>query len=177
MGISRKAMRVMTAIVCASAIACTFAAPGVRKNVTRLISAAWSVKPITPVREILVGAGYELNIAGKQATLAKVSPADLAGRLAWATVQQSDGWLVFHGETLKQAVDAFNRYNDRQLIVLDEKTAQLQVGGKFRTGDIDGFVAALELTHGVRAVRASPAGAMREVIALTGQPDKMQKGR
>jgi ferric-dicitrate binding protein FerR (iron transport regulator) len=158
----------MTAIACGSAIACTFAAADFRGNVRRLLSAAWSVTGFTPRKETIVEAGYELNIAGGRATLVRISPQDLAQRLSWATVQQTDGWLVFHGETVRQAVDAFNRYNERQLIVVDAQTAQLRVGGKFRTTDIDGFVAALEVTHGVRVARAPATAAGHEVISLTG---------
>jgi ferric-dicitrate binding protein FerR (iron transport regulator) len=158
----------MTAILCGSAIACTFGAAGFHGNVRRLLSAAWRMTGFTPRNETVVDAGYELKIEGKRAILVKVAPQELANRLSWATVQQTQGWLVFRGETVRQAVDAFNRYNERQLIVLDGQTAQLRVGGKFRTTDIDGFVAALEVTHGVRAVRAPPMTSGHEVITLTG---------
>jgi hypothetical protein len=162
----------MTAIICGGVFACAFAAVDFRYSVRSLISAGWrggwgEGKPSAP-DETIISAGDQLSIAAGRASVEKVSPQELERRLSWATVQQTDGWLVFRGETVRQAADAFNRYNERQLVVGDPEVARLRLGGKFRANDVDGFVATLEVTHGVRAVRAPSAGEGHEVITLTG---------
>jgi ferric-dicitrate binding protein FerR (iron transport regulator) len=66
---------------------------------------------------------------------------------------------------LETVVAEFNRHNQRQLRVADPQTARLLVGGSFRENDVEGFLAALALTHGVSAMPGGPAG---EVITLSG---------
>jgi hypothetical protein len=53
-----------------------------------------------PSREIIVSAGYELNVAGNTQTMAAVPGEELASRLAWAGMYQQDGWLAFRGQSL-----------------------------------------------------------------------------
>jgi ferric-dicitrate binding protein FerR (iron transport regulator) len=164
----------MSAIICGGVFACSFAAADFRDHVGVFISTGWQelrgLTGFAPLKETLVGPGEQLSLAGSRVTVVKVSPEELVERLSWATVQQNDGWLVFHGETVQQAAEAFNRYNERQLLAGDVKTARLRVGGKFRTTDLEGFVAALEVTHRVRVARVPAGGDGHEVILLTGSP-------
>jgi ferric-dicitrate binding protein FerR (iron transport regulator) len=76
--------------------------------------------------------------------------------------------LAFEGQTLETVVAAFNRHNGRQLSIGDIATGQLRVGGKFRITDVDGFLAALARTNGVKAVSVPSTGKQPEVIVLTG---------
>jgi hypothetical protein len=63
------------------------------------------------------------------------------------------GWRF--GANLQQSVATeFNRHNERKLLIGDPQTGRLQVGGKFRVTDLEGFVAALAVTHGVKATFA-----------------------
>jgi transmembrane sensor len=114
----------------------------------------------------MLGPGDQWSISGNQVSVVRVSPEELSDRLAWAPVLPKAGSFEFHGETLQQAVAAFNRYNSRQLVVRDAATGRLRVGGKFRTTDVDGFVAALQVTHGVRAVRVEEVGKEKGAITL-----------
>jgi ferric-dicitrate binding protein FerR (iron transport regulator) len=96
-------------------------------------------------------------------------PSDaLAQRLAWARIHLQAGWIAFQGETLETVAAEFNHHNGRQLVMGDAATAQLRVGGKFHLTDLDGFLAALEVTHGVKAVRAPPSGQKPPVLVLIG---------
>ena len=56
------------------------------------------------------------------------------------------------GQTLKAAVEEFNRYNTRHMVVADDSIADLRLGGYFRTDDVDGFVRALRTTFPVKAI-------------------------
>lgn len=116
-------------------------------------------------REIIVVAGNELTVNGATHLLTPIAPDEVAKRLAWAGRFEHDGWLNFRGQSLEIVAAEFNRHNRRQLLIGDPRTARLAVGGKFRVNDLDGFVAALEITHGVRATRSEPG---RPVITLSG---------
>jgi ferric-dicitrate binding protein FerR (iron transport regulator) len=78
----------------------------------------------------------------------------------------SDGWIAFRGESLETVAAEFNRYNGRQLVMGDPATGRLRVGGKFRLTDLEGFLAALEVTHGVKAIPAPPNGRQPAAIVL-----------
>ena len=102
-------------------------------------------------REIIVAAGHELTIDGATRTLTPVAPDEVDKRLAWAGMVEQDGWLNFRGQALEFVAAEFNRHNQRKLRIGDPPTGRLRVGGKFRVNDLDGFVAALGVTHGIRA--------------------------
>jgi hypothetical protein len=125
------------------------------------------------VKEIIISAGNELTVNGGRQTISPVEPAELVKRLAWAGMYQKDGWLAFRGQSLESVVAELNRHNRRKLRIGDPQTARLRVGGKFRVTDLDGFVAALGLTHGVRATLLGAEGPdsngrTGEVITLSG---------
>jgi hypothetical protein len=161
-------------LICGAAIACTCGALDVDighlvRGLLRVVGVRSAEHSSQLVREIIVSAGNELTIAGGTQTITHVSPDELVQRLAWAGMYQKDGWLAFRGQSLESVVAEFNRHNRRKLIIADPQTARLQVGGKFRVTDLDGFVAALGLTHGVRATLSGTGGAgVGDVITLSG---------
>lgn len=83
----------------------------------------------------------------------KIESQAINRRLAW-----KDGWLIFEGQTLREAVAEFNRYNQKQLSIADPSIAELRVGGSFDATDPESFVVALEKSFGVRASASDPAG-------------------
>lgn len=147
-------------LICSAVLACTCAAydVDVRHMWSGLLRAAGfgPVPSYVVTREIIVAAGNELRVDGRKVMVTKVSPEALTQRFAWTRIQQKDGWIAFKGETLETVAAEFNQHNGRQLVIGDVATGRLRVGGKFRLTDLDGFVAALQLTHGVKAI-PSPA--------------------
>jgi transmembrane sensor len=121
------------------------------------------------VKETIVAAGNELSVAGDTRTIREISQEELEQRLAWAAIHLKDGWVSFAGQTLESVVTEFNQHNARQLVIGDEGTRHLLVGGKFRVTDVDGFLAALAVTNGVKAIVVSrqPDG-QSQVIELSG---------
>jgi hypothetical protein len=129
--------------------------------------------------EVMVEAGQQLSVAGRSATLENLSPGEVNDRLAWAQeispkteeaiLLVKDGWIAFQGQTLESVAAEFNRHNVRQLVIGDQTTGHIRVGGKFRTTDIEGFVAALGVTHGIKAVREPSADERPEQIFLQGR--------
>ena len=62
----------------------------------------------------------------------------LARKLAW-----QKGSLIFKGESLQQAIAEISRYTDKQLIIADSSLGLLEVGGRYRTDDIDNLIISL----------------------------------
>lgn len=49
------------------------------------------------------------------------------------------GVLVFDRSTLAEAVAEFNRYNRKKLVIEDEKTGALRIGGNFEAANVEAF--------------------------------------
>ena len=100
----------------------------------------------TQPREALLLAGEQA--AYKQSILSQQSlpPTRLEKKLAWRS-----GALVFKGETLAQAMAEIARYTDRELIITDPALAELTVGGRFKTDDIDELLLALAASLNLKA--------------------------
>ena len=92
-----------------------------------------------------VSAG-EGGLSGKKTFSAEV----LAHKLAW-----KDGWLWFSDETLPEALERFNSYNEKQLLLADPALSHIAIGGRFRPTEPDSFVASLKIIFGVRAATRS----------------------
>jgi transmembrane sensor len=95
-------------------------------------------------------AGERLATADYSVT--EVSPAELSSEMAWR-----EGAIIFDGQPLSEAIAEIERYTDARIIVSDPETASLRVGGRFRTGDVQGFFAGLESALPV-TVRRNPDG-------------------
>lgn len=78
-----------------------------------------------------------------------------------AQVQAVQAWrrgeIVFEGQALSVAVEEYNRYLSRKLVIGDEKAGALRLGGRFLTGDPDSFLDALRTTFGVRIIEDGPS--------------------
>jgi hypothetical protein len=160
-------------LLCGAAIACAYAAVKIdfRQVMHGLLQAvgihhgAYGGKQPP---EIIISAGHELTISGHLQTIKPIGPDEVARRLAWAGMYEQDGWLNFRGQSLEMVAAEFNRHNRRQLRIGEPHTGRLVVGGKFRVNDLEGFVAALGVTHGVRATLAGSSGQFGDVITLSG---------
>lgn len=113
----------------------------------RTIAAA-TPRPVVPARsELVAGQRFE---AAAASPVAAIAPATVSNTLAWR-----EGAVVFDGEPLVQAIAELNRYTDTRLVVADASIHDLRVGGRFRTGDVDGFLAALTNAFPVTVHRTS----------------------
>ena len=50
------------------------------------------------------------------------------------------GFVVFHDTTLADAVDEFNRYGTRKIVIRDPSIATIRIGGNFRLNNAEGFL-------------------------------------
>ena len=84
----------------------------------------------------------------------------------YVELHTASAFSFLQGASLPEVAAEFNRYNGRQLVMGDPATGHLRVGGKFRLTDLEGFLAALEVTHGVKAIPAPPSAPNPAAIVL-----------
>jgi len=85
-----------------------------------------------------VSAGEVASVRRNSVSVHSLLSKDVTRKLAWTA-----GHLDFQGETLDDAVQEFNRYNQRQITIADPSIVKVQFGGSFLTTDLDSFIAAL----------------------------------
>lgn len=80
----------------------------------------------------------------------QVIPADVERIVGWR-----EGRLVFRDDPLREVVREINRYSTRKLYIDDERLEGIQIGGVFRAGSTESFVAAVEEFYPVEARRVA----------------------
>jgi len=101
-----------------------------------------------------------ITARGVEVTMLK--PGELERRTAWTRDE-----LAFDQESLREAVEEFNRYNKEQLQIVDPGILDVQVAGVYRTTEPEKFAQMIEHTLGVHSrVRNSPDG--HRIIELMG---------
>lgn len=103
-----------------------------------------------------VSAGEAAAVRRNSVLVRSVPTRDVTRKLAWTA-----GHLAFQGETLDDAVQEFNRYNQRQITIADPAILKVQVGGIFLTTDPDSFIAALQRSFGIRVQLGDDSGDIR----------------
>lgn len=98
---------------------------------------------------LLLKPGDDVTATADSMSVAKKAVADLSDRLGWRR-----GVLVFKHTTLAAAAAEFNRYNRRQLVVRDPKTAQLTISGTFPSNDLSPFTEVVQSVFGLDIARA-----------------------
>jgi transmembrane sensor len=68
----------------------------------------------------------------------KLDPNELDSRLSWQR-----GEVVFQGEPLEQVLAEIGRYTTTRFVIGDEKLRDVRIGGYFKVGEMDNFLASL----------------------------------
>jgi transmembrane sensor len=100
----------------------------------------------SPPSQSVISAGYVASIQPGDVQVSLLGPDERARKTAWLR-----DVLDFRGETLAQAVEEFNRYNLRKIVIDDPRIAERHVGGVFQNNDPESFVAALATVMNIRA--------------------------
>ena len=100
-------------------------------------------------RPTVVAAGDIAFVQGAATLLMPRSPEAVESALAWRS-----GMLEYDRTQLSDVVADFNRYNVRQMVVTDPKTARIRIGGMFPSSDIDAFVRLLHDADGLKVVES-----------------------
>jgi transmembrane sensor len=113
---------------------------------------------------LIVSAGESIAVNSTTVLArAALSPTTLKRRTAW-----TDGWIWFFKDPLPEAVAEFNRYHREHLVLVDPALASLEIGGRFRSTDLDSFIATLEHSFDIRALSPVVRGTGAATIYLTG---------
>jgi transmembrane sensor len=107
-----------------------------------------------------VRAGHVVLIGPQGMEVHEVSDSEVERRMAW-----TEGALDFDG-TLQQAVEEFNRYNERKLIIDDSTLGALPVTGRFNAHNPDLFAEALEKSHHIKHTSTGTPGSKAGEIHL-----------
>ncbi|AZS21554.1 FecR domain-containing protein [Caulobacter sp. FWC26] len=71
-------------------------------------------------------------------------------------VQNVQAWrrgeIVFEGQRLSDAVEEYNRYLVRKMVIEEPKVGAMRLGGRFLTGNPESFLEALRTTFGLRII-------------------------
>lgn len=107
----------------------------------------------------MVPAGTSAVIREAAVSVIRLAPADLERRTAW-----QEGKIQLDGATLAQAVDEFNRYRKKPLVIGDTDLSGLRMGGMFSANNSADFVDALKQSFGIRVMEGNDGA----VILLPG---------
>jgi transmembrane sensor len=102
-----------------------------------------------PVARTLV-AGDRVLVSASTARIRKLSTKEIDRTLQWTT-----GRITFHEEKLSDVVRELNRYNARQLVILDQRVAGTRIGGGFDTSHADTYAEDLMRFFGPKSLGAS----------------------
>lgn len=115
----------------------------VTRGLVRLQPASGSGQP-----PAMLPAGSIALVADDKVTVARVSLDEARERLSWR-----DGYAVFHGTPLADAVQEFNRYSRRRIVLADPALGALRVGGNFRLDNSAGFVRLMQQVFPLQAAQ------------------------
>jgi transmembrane sensor len=109
----------------------------------RVLGMAATPRPI--VRTLV--AGERVLVDSRAAHVSKLSAQEIERALQWTT-----GRITFHEQKLSDVVRELNRYNTRQLVILDPKAEGTRVGGGFDTSRADAYAEDLMRFFGPKAL-------------------------
>ena len=92
---------------------------------------------------LLAQAGHEIIAKGSETLLAAKPDEEISNDLSWRR-----GVLVFNQQTLADAVEQFNRYNNRHIQV-EGSARKIRIGGSFKADNVDIFVQLLHRGYGL----------------------------
>lgn len=99
-----------------------------------------------PSSTTAVSEGEAIILGSADGEIDEISPEEIAVKLSW-----QEGNLIFHGESLKAAVDEIGRYTTVEFMILDDNLKKLRISGLFKAGDVEGLLNTLKknfnITH------------------------------
>jgi transmembrane sensor len=96
---------------------------------------------------------------GSRFPIVPMSEKKIEAHEAWRT-----DFLVFDAMPLTKVVDEFNRYNRRKLEIADPALANVQMTGRYRPRDVEGFL--LQLNAVMKTRVGEQRNAFGDVVAL-----------
>ena len=94
-------------------------------------------------KPVMAEAGHLLVTKGPETLIITKPDSDIANDLSWR-----EGMLIFNQQTLAEAAEQFNRYNQRQILV-EGPARRIRIGGSFKADNVDVFVLLLHRGFGL----------------------------
>lgn len=113
-------------------------------------SVPYDIAAGTPISRASAGEGILMPVG--LPVVRSTTADELAASLAW-----QQGEILFQHETLGSAVEDYNRYLNRKIVIVDRDLADIPVGGRFTSNDPGAFLRALNVGLGVQ-VSSSETG-------------------
>lgn len=92
----------------------------------------------------LLGAGQRIELTRETQKFLSVTPDGLADELSWR-----QGEVVFKDRPLMSVLSEMRRYIGTPIFIGDPALNSLRISGRFRTGDVDGFLTELAERYGI----------------------------
>lgn len=102
----------------------------------------------TGAQDIVIAQGQRAIISESLQQVDSLVSEDIEVQLSW-----QQGNLIFRGEPLSEAVKEVGRYTSVDFVILDEESRAIQIAGRFKSGDIAGFLASLEANFNIQHQR------------------------
>ena len=96
-----------------------------------------------PDASVVAESGHVVVTKGRETLVVTKPGGDITNDLSWR-----QGLLVFNQQTLAEAADQFNRYNERQILV-EGPARKIRIGGSFKADNVDVFVLLLHRGFGL----------------------------
>jgi transmembrane sensor len=103
---------------------------------------------LTSSPSYLLAAGEQLTLTEEAAQ--KTANPNIAGATAWRERE-----IVFESATLSDVAEEFNRYNQRQLVIVDPQLYGFHISGVFSSTDPDSLIEFLRQRPGVKVTETS----------------------
>jgi len=106
-------------------------------------------------KQLLIDAGQRVIISPKDTIISnELTKEDvketMTDSLAWR-----NGRLIFKGETLEEVISEMSRYSNIDFELEGEELKKIRIGGRFKTGDIDGLLDVLNQQFNIKSNRLS----------------------
>jgi transmembrane sensor len=113
------------------------------------VSGAAAPGPSTAHRLASLKAGQTATF-GRSRTIEahEISASELRRRLSW-----HEGYLMYSGQPLSEVVAEVNRYSPVTLEIADPDLKALQIGGRFKVGDLEAVCDVLQSNFGIQIAR------------------------
>lgn len=96
------------------------------------------------ITETVLKAGQSVRVNKDTTVIEEIDKSVIERRMAWR-----NGLLVFSGETLEHVVNEVARYLPQSIIIQDPELGAMEMGGVFKTGELEPLLAALQSTMGI----------------------------
>ena len=95
-----------------------------------------------------VSEGERVVLDDEVGQIESLEPQEIEVVLSWR-----EGNLIFQGESLREATEEIGRYTHIEFAFTDEDLKEIRIAGRFKAGDVEGFLSSLKASFGIEYER------------------------